>query len=75
MEKGREKLSEAGKQGREKQLGGLSETDKGPEHNTRDELAEELGWSKGKIAQADKVWKTADEETKEKVKQGGLVKY
>jgi len=26
-------------------------------HNTQKELASELGWSTGKVAMADKVWK------------------
>ena len=39
LEQGREKLSEAGKEGRSIQLGGLSTIDKGPEHNTQKELA------------------------------------
>jgi len=37
---------------------------------TRKELANELGWSTGKVAMADKVWKEADEETKEAVRSG-----
>lgn len=48
---------------------GLSTIDK-PQHNTRDTIAKELGWSTGKVAMADKVWKAADEETKEKVRAG-----
>lgn len=61
-QKGREKLSEAGKAGREKQLGGLSTPDKGPEHNTQQELAKELGWSTGKVAlQGRRKWKSRDE--------------
>lgn len=39
-------------------------------HNTRDTIAQELGWSTGKVAMADKVWKAADAEVKEKVKAG-----
>lgn len=68
---GRDKLSEAGKRGREKQLsGGLPESGKGPEHNTQKELAKELGWSKGKVSQAEKVWDKGDDKLKEEVKAG-----
>lgn len=69
------------KQGKEKQketLGGfkhntsvLSTIDK-TEHNTQKEIAEELGWSTGKVAMADKVWKDAKPEVKEKIKSGEL---
>ena len=41
-------------------------------HNTRDELAQELGWSTGKVAMADKVWKEAKPEVKEQVKTGDI---
>lgn len=47
----------------------LSKVDK-VAHNTREELAKELGWSTGKVAMADKVWKDAKPEVKEKVRQG-----
>jgi len=64
--------------GREKQAHGetapgktvLSIVDKSDKHNTRDTIAQELGWSTGKVAMADKVWKEADPEVKEKVKAG-----
>ena len=50
---------------------GLSIVDKGFEPiNTRDEIAKDLGWSTGKVAMADKVWKEATPEVKEKVKAG-----
>lgn len=39
-------------------------------HNTQREIAKELGWSTGKVAMADKVWKEAEPEVKEKVKAG-----
>lgn len=39
-------------------------------HDTRKEIAKELGWSTGKVAMADKVWKDAEPETKEQVKSG-----
>lgn len=45
---------------------GLSTIDK-PLHNTREEIAEELGWSTGKVAIADKVWKDSSPEVKEKI--------
>ena len=45
----------------------LSQNDK---VNTREELASELGWATGKVAQADFVWKHGDEEIKQKVKAG-----
>ena len=37
---------------------------------TQKALAEELGWSTGKVAEADVVWKEAGEEVKEGVKKG-----
>ena len=48
----------------------LSTIDKGKEHNTQKEIAKELGWSTGKVAMADKVWKEAKPEIKEQVKSG-----
>lgn len=45
----------------------LSQNDK---VNTQKELASELGWSTGKVAQADYVWKHGDEEVKQLVKSG-----
>ena len=50
---------------------GLSTVDKGT-HNTRNEIAEELGWSTGKVAMADKVWSEANPEIKDKVKSGDM---
>ena len=41
-------------------------------HNTQKEIAEELGWSTGKVAMADKVWKNAKPEVKEKIKSGEI---
>ena len=49
LKQGRENMSDGKKYG-------LSTIDK-PLHNTRKEIAEELGWSTGKVAMADKVWK------------------
>ena len=48
----------------------LSQNDKTVKHDTRKELASELGWATGKVAQADFVWKHGDEAIKEKVKAG-----
>jgi N6-adenosine-specific RNA methylase IME4 len=64
LEKGRGNMSEGGKEG-------LSIVDK-PLHNTQLEMAKETGWSSGKVATADVVWKKADEETKSKIKDGEL---
>lgn len=51
----------------------LSTIDKRLEpHNTRNEIANELGWSTGKVAMADKVWKDAPFETKEQIKSGEI---
>jgi len=45
----------------------LSTIDKKLEpHDTRKEIADELGWSTGKVAMADKVWKKAEPEVKDK---------
>ena len=71
----RELLTERGrgKQGERTDL--LSENDKKlnePKHDTRKSVAEELGWSTGKVAAADKVWKDANPEVKEQVKSGEL---
>jgi hypothetical protein len=40
--------------------------------DTRSEIATDLGWSTGKVAMADKVWKQAPEKVKEKVKSGEM---
>lgn len=47
----------------------LSVVDK-TKHNTRDTIANELGWSTGKVAMADKVWKDATPEIKDRVLSG-----
>jgi DNA modification methylase len=39
-------------------------------HNTQKELAKSLGWSTGKVAMADKVWKKANEQEKDLIKKG-----
>lgn len=49
----------------------LSIVDNGlPKHNTRETIADDLGWSTGKVAMADKVWKDATPEIKEQVLSG-----
>ena len=67
-------LVEKGKENLKTPTGGkssltLSTNDK-VNHDTRKEIATELGWSTGKVAQADVVWKEAPEELKEAVKSG-----
>ena len=47
----------------------MSTIDK-PSHNTRETIANDLGWSTGKVAMADKVWKEATPEVKEQVLTG-----
>jgi 16S rRNA G966 N2-methylase RsmD len=49
----------------------LSIVDK-TEHNTRKEIAQDLGWSTGKTAQADYVWNHAKDQIKDKVKSGDI---
>jgi ParB family chromosome partitioning protein len=60
---GKESMSEGGK--------GLSIVDK-PSHNTQKTIANDLGWSTGKVAMADKVWKEATPEVKEQVLSGDV---
>ena len=69
-EKGRENMSAGG--GDKKT--GLSTIDKPDIQpiNTRNEVAKDLGWSTGKVAMADKVWKEARLEVKEAIKSGEL---
>ena len=68
VQKLKEKLLEIGK---EKQIRKpnfvLSTVDKTKTHNTRKEIAEELGWGNGKVARADVVSNNATAETKEKL--------
>ncbi len=46
----------------------MDTTDSNESHNTQKEIAKDLGWSTGKVAMADKVWKESGPEvTKEKV--------
>lgn len=78
LRKGREKQKETLKQNSDTTV--LSIIDKTDNeqpkqftaHNTRKELASSLGWSTGKVAMADKVWKEAKPEIKEKVKSGDM---
>jgi N6-adenosine-specific RNA methylase IME4 len=70
LEKGNKELSIAGKKGNEMRWSGLSTIDKGDAHNTRNELAKDLGWATGKVAVADVVWKEATPEVKEEIKKG-----
>jgi site-specific DNA-methyltransferase (adenine-specific) len=65
--KGEAKKVIDGKNSRDKQLGVLSTIDKTPKHNTRQIIANELGWSTGKTAMADIVFKKATPELEEKV--------
>lgn len=66
LEKGREKKVEDGKAARDKQLGVLPETgntprEDEPKHNTQEAIAQSLGWSKGKVSQAELVRREAPE--------------
>ena len=79
LEKGREKQATENNKWREPQKSLLSIIDKSEEqpnkptpHNTQKEIASSLGWSTGKVAMADKVWKQAEPEIKEKVKSGEM---
>ena len=66
-DKGREKQSPGTNQYTDRSL---SIVDNEQKHDTRKELATELGWSTGKVAMADKVWREAKPEMKEQVKSG-----
>lgn len=61
---GKAKKVKEGKKARDKQLGVLSIVDNTPaeKHNTQKLIAAELGWSTGKVAMADRVWKSAESE-------------
>ena len=65
----RKLLKEKGKQTQGLRTDLLSTIDKKlkPEHNTREKIANELGWSTGKVAIADVVFKKATPEIEEKV--------
>jgi phage N-6-adenine-methyltransferase len=66
---GRAKQKETLKQNTDTVLSIIDKTDE-PAHNTQKVIAEDLGWSTGKVAMADKVWKEAAPEVKEKVLSG-----
>lgn len=66
-------LAKKGKETQGKRTDLLSLSDKKlviSQHNTREEIAKELGWSTGKTAHADYVWQHSDDEVKEKVRSG-----
>lgn len=77
LEKGREKMSEGGGDKKsEAAKSGLSVTDTPgmsdePKHDTRQEIASNLGWSTGKVAQAEVVRREAPEQWEE-VKAGAV---
>ena len=66
IEKGRDKYEQT--VGRPSKS--LSIVDNNLKHNTQKEIASELGWSTGKVAMADRVWKEVDPEIIEKIKEG-----
>jgi N6-adenosine-specific RNA methylase IME4 len=70
LEKGKQNMSAGGGD----KITGLSIVDKPAieKTNTRDEIATELGWSTGKVAMADVVWKKAEPEVKEQIKAGEI---
>lgn len=75
LEKGRAKKVETLKKGNAPVLPVTGKT--GKSHNTQTEIAEDLNWSKSKVAQADKVWKAAETDKKsaelvKKVKDGDI---
>ena len=63
VQKLKEKLLEIGKETQGQRTDLLSTIDKKSQHNTREEIAKELGWSHGKVSQADIVSKNATTET------------
>jgi len=78
-EKGREKQKETQLIGgyKSEQKSVLSKSDKTEKepHDSREEIAKDLGWSQGKVAQADVVSKKANESTKEKLRKGDISIY
>ena len=72
VQKLKEKLLEIGKENLKLSKGrgikGLSTIDKPLPHNTREEIAEELGWGHSKVSQADIISNNATAETKEKLR-------
>lgn len=71
-----ERLRRKGKQTQGKRTDLLSIVDKKLEdttpHNTRNEIAADLGWSTGKVAMGQKVMKEAPEEVKQQVRTGEI---
>lgn len=51
-------------------LSTIDKTGKEETHNTQAAIAKDLGWSTGKTAMAEVVWKKAEPEVKEKIKAG-----
>ena len=72
VQKLKEKLLEIGKENLKLSKGrgikGLAIIAKPLPHNTREEIAKELGWGNGKVARADVVSNNATAETKEKLR-------
>ena len=63
LEVGKEKQKETLKKGNSPVMSTIDTTG----HSTRETIANDLGWSTGKVAMADKVWKEATQEIKEQV--------
>lgn len=69
----KEILLEAGKNAQvRKPIDSVMSTIDKTNHNTRDTIANDLGWSTGKVAMADRVWKEATPEIKEQVLSGDV---
>lgn len=69
----RDSLLEKGKEKQGERTDLLSLNDKRSDHhNTQAAIADHLGWSKGKTAQAEQVWKKADPEIRQQVLDGDL---
>jgi site-specific DNA-methyltransferase (adenine-specific) len=73
LETKRQILLEQGKESQGRRTDILSDSDKKldiPKHNTQKIIAKDLGWSTGKVAKADFVFKNADKETEQAVLSG-----
>lgn len=68
--KGREKYERT--VGRPQKSLSIVDNDLEPKHNTRNEIAADLGWSTGKVAMGQKVMKDAPEEVKAQVRAGDI---
>ena len=68
LQKLKEKLLEIGKETQGQRTDLLPIIGKKSQHNTREEIAEELGWGHSKVAHADVVSNNATAETKEKLR-------